>query len=632
MSNNKGGKFFKFQNVQIVRRPDAGRQTRQNTQINSQGSAEQQFQNIQAAAREEALVDLNDLLSEDESVDYSTPNQPLQPTVQVQNQDLQTPDSDNMSVSNPDTVTDSSLDSSSIEVLQPDTGLQIQLPINPPQRQPPTNPPTPRTNVAVPHNDNLITDDEKTGDQVVPPAVGAQMAEQGRRETLSPTPQNTQAIQSEIELMPNDLETSNQHLTDKCTEIDLQLSTHIDWNKPNYRLRTDLCEVIPILYRVGYNTDEFPSLEKYLYETVGMLPYQSLLRIALDSVFEEFPEISAIQSKVYRMLKCHLSIINHTSVTQFDDITLSNHNFDRVAGADLHSVSGPDSRPDLSLQTDLNETYYSVYSQSQRQVYRVTKRSLNRISRERANSCPELIVQLNKEGDETIDRPSRYYTACNYIHPMVQLSHTNQETQTTQANVVSDRDTRAQHTLSSDDSDSESSDYDENIEGTENITVTKRYLHSRSLSSEDLYTAPVQPPKRFRTSTPEPYQCKPTKEYARCPLKEIINHNGDLQIPPVDIIVAPGRRATNAQRGLQRVQAMAGRGRQQNQVPNPVPNLQGADPALVQILQLMQNRDTNRDNSRKQFLMFPKESFTGQNKKLAKSHWAEFSESTTYNP
>ena len=497
MCNKKGGKLLILQNVQIVRRPHTGRQTRQNTQINSHGSAEQQFQSIQAAAREEALVDLNDLLSEDKSVDYSTPSQPLQPTIQVQNQELQTPDSEDTSVSNFDTVTDSSLDSSNIEVLQPYTGLQIQLHINPPQRQPPTNPPTPRTNVAVPHNDNLITDDEETGDQVVPPAVGAQTAEQGRRETLSPTPQNTQTIKSEIELTLNDLETSNQHLTDKCVEIDLQLSTHIARNQPNYRLRTDLCEVIPILYRVGYNTDGFPSLEKYLHETVGVLPYQSLLRIALDSVFEEFPEISAIQTKVYRMLKCHLSIINHTSVTQFDDITLSNHDFDRVAGADLHSISGPESRPDLLQQTDLNETYYSVYSQSQRQVYRVTKRSLDRIHRERANSCPELIVQLNKEGEEIVDRASMYYTACNYIHPTFELSHTNQETQTTQANVVSDKETWAQYHSSSDDSDSEDSDYHENIEGTENITVTKRYLNRRSLSSEDLYTAPVQPPKRF---------------------------------------------------------------------------------------------------------------------------------------
>ena len=45
---------------------------------------------------------------------------------------------------------------------------------------------------------------------------------------------------------------------------------------------------------------------------------------------------------------------------------------------------------------------------------------------------------------------------------------------------------------------------------------------------------------------------------------------------------------------------------------------------------MMQNRDANRDNSRKQFLMFPKESFTGQDKKLAKSHWAKFSKYLDY--
>ena len=73
---------------------------------------------------------------------------------------------------------------------------------------------------------------------------------------------------------------------------------------------------------------------------------------------------------------------------------------------------------------------------------------------------------------------------------------------------------------------------------------------------------------------------------------------------------------------------MAARGRNQPQ-PQPQP-LQGADPALVQILQMMQNRDANRDNSRKQFLMFPKESFTGEDKKKAKSHWAEFSKYLDY--
>ena len=65
---------------------------------------------------------------------------------------------------------------------------------------------------------------------------------------------------------------------------------------------------------------------------------------------------------------------------------------------------------------------------------------------------------------------------------------------------------------------------------------------------------------------------------------------------------------------------MAGRGAARN-VNQANQALQGADPALVQILQMMQNRDANRDNSCKQFLMFPKESFTGQDKKKAKSHW-----------
>ena len=112
-----------------------------------------------------------------------------------------------------------------------------------------------------------------------------------------------------------------------------------------------------------------------------MLPCQSLLHLALDSVFEEFPEISAIQTKVYRMLKYHLSIINHSSITQFDDILLSKQDFDRVAGPDFHSVSGTERRPDLLLQTDFNDTYYSVYSQTQRQASRVTERSLGRLCR-----------------------------------------------------------------------------------------------------------------------------------------------------------------------------------------------------------------------------------------------------------
>ena len=163
-----------------MQRLNSGWQTRQNTQINTQGTAEDQFADIQAAARAEALLDLDNILSEDDSVDYSPPQEPLEPQVQVQNPNSQTSDSEDTSISNSKTVTDSSIDSSSIEVLQPTTGLEIQLPINPPPRQPPSVPQSPRTNVTVPNDDSLLTEDEDTGDQVVPLAVGDQTAEQGR--------------------------------------------------------------------------------------------------------------------------------------------------------------------------------------------------------------------------------------------------------------------------------------------------------------------------------------------------------------------------------------------------------------------------------------------------------------------
>ena len=272
-----------------------------------------------------------------------------------------------------------------------------------------------------------------------------------------------------------------------------------------------------------------------------MLPCQSLLRLALDSVFEEFPEISAIQTKVYRMLKCHLSIINHPSITQFDDISLANHNFDRVAGPDFHNVSGTESRPDLSLQTDFNETYYSMFSQVQRQVCRVTERSLGRLRKDRANSCPDIVQQLNRDFDHLSYSNWRYTTTHERVYPDPYYLKNDQQTQTEITRTLQVKDTGAQYSSSSDSSDSSSSDFDSDIEGTENITVAKRYLHRHFVSSEDLYTNPTPPHKRFRTSTPDPTERRPEKEPIRCPLKEIINHRPALYIPPVDLTVAPGR-------------------------------------------------------------------------------------------
>ena len=373
--------------------------------------------------------------------------------------------------------------------------------------------------------------------------------------------------------------------------------------------------MLPILYQSGFNTEGFPNLEDYLYQTVGSLPCQSLLHLALDSVFEEFPEISAIQTKVYRMLKCHLSIINHSSITQFDDISLSNHDFDRVAGPDFHNVSGTESRPDLSLQTEFNDTYYIVFSQAQHQVCRVTERSLCRLRKDRANSCPDIVQQLNRDSEHFSNSNWRYTTVHERLYPDPYYLKSDQQTQTELTPTLQVKDTAAQYSSPSDSSDTGSSDSDSDIEGTENITVAKRYLRRHSVSSEDLYTNNTLPNKRFRTSTPDPMERPPAKEPLRCPLKEIINHRPALHIPPVDLTVAPGGQAANLQHGRQRVNAMAGRGRN----PPQPQALQGADLALVQILQMMQNRDANRDNSRKQFLMFPKTPLQEKTKRKQKA-------------
>ena len=225
------------------------------------------------------------------------------------------------------------------------------------------------------------------------------------------------------------------------------------------------------------------------------------------------------------MLKCHLSIINHSSITQFDDISLSNHDFDRVAGPDFHNVSGTESRPHLSLQTDFNDTYCSVFSQAQCQVFKVNEISLGRLHKDRTNSCPDIVQQLNRDSEHLSDSNWRYMTAHERLYPDPYYLKNDQQTQTEITRTLQVRDTGAQYSSPSDSSDSSSSDLDSDIEGTENITVTKHYLHRHSASSENLYTNPTLPHKRFRTSTPDPTERRPEKEPIRCPLTEIINHS-----------------------------------------------------------------------------------------------------------
>ena len=94
------------------------------------------------------------------------------------------------------------------------------------------------------------------------------------------------------------------------------------------------------------------------------------------------------------MIKCHLSVINLSSVVQFQDINLSNHDFDSVACADFDNVSGAEvpQRLEQLLNTDLSDKYYSVCSQSQCRSTRLVRESLDYLyeHRPRGNLCPNL--------------------------------------------------------------------------------------------------------------------------------------------------------------------------------------------------------------------------------------------------
>ena len=66
--NNDSGKFFKFKNLQLVRKPNTVRQTRQKTDIRTNSTAEEQFAAITSTARAEVLCEFDNISSDDESV------------------------------------------------------------------------------------------------------------------------------------------------------------------------------------------------------------------------------------------------------------------------------------------------------------------------------------------------------------------------------------------------------------------------------------------------------------------------------------------------------------------------------------------------------------------------------------
>ena len=103
-------------------------------------------------------------------------------------------------------------------------------------------------------------------------------------------------------------------------------------------------------------------------------------------------------------------------------------------------------------------------------------------------------------------------------------------------------------------------------------------------------------------------------------MQELLHQPGGLRVPATDIIAALGLQVpvnNNLAHATHRLQNMA---------QNAQRGLRGADPALIEIL----NRMENKDNTRKKFLMFPKQAFDGKSKQAAKNHWLEFQKYITY--
>ena len=93
---------------------------------------------------------------------------------------------------------------------------------------------------------------------------------------------------------------------------------------------------------------------------------------------------------------------------------------------------------------------------------------------------------MNRDVSDLSNSTWRYTTAHEWLNPDPHYLKTDRQTQTELTPTLHVQDTGAQYSSPSDSSDSSSSDSDSDIEGTENITVAKQYIHRHFVSSEDL--------------------------------------------------------------------------------------------------------------------------------------------------
>ena len=145
--------------------------------------------------------------------------------------------------------------------------------------------------------------------------------------------------------------------------------------------------------------------------------------------------------------------------------------------------------------------------------------------------------------------------------------------------------------------------------------------HTPPYSDDEEYISNTKA-KRLTVSTPIHKGTTTKHKGVIFNINEIIHHPGAFTVPATDIIAAPGQQG---QAQLNRYLTCARRRLQNMAQPAPL-HLQGADPALIAILNIMENKDSTR----KKFIMFPKADFDSTSKQAAKSHWLTFQKYVAY--
>ena len=295
-----------------------------------------------------------------------------------------------------------------------------------------------------------------------------------------------------------------------------------------------------------------------------------LLRNALDYLFQDYPHLQTIQEDVYSIIKLFLSETKHPDVNQFQDISL---HFDSVSGDKAPVKKLPsdilhiDDSPDL---LDSDKPLDLTYTHNDDTFYTTDSHNLaDQLGKVQSVYCTSSCPSLDKGLKYKLQIP---------LYPTKGMS----------PQVESGEE--AKECIHHDDGDTPL------MEDTDNP---------------------------LRVSTPIDTTCKNPLSERLC---KIIFHTPALHIPPVDLMLAPGQ-GQNIQRANQKLAVMA---QNQNCGRGHNAGLQGADPALIKIIQQMEDSDNNRDLSLKKLLMFPKDMFNGNTKGLAKSHWLEFKKYLDY--